>query len=104
MVLVVGLVGCSQSELDRLKSERSRLDAQVVVVDKKASELREKCEQALIEFNEARQSKKLDQEKIRNKGIEICEDAGMELKKSIEIRNELLKLEVAIMSKEGKEN
>ena len=97
---LVGLVGCSQSELEKLKSDQTRLEKKVEQLNKEAEKPSAECQKSLKLYEDAVAKNSKDSETLRKSGAEICQKAFDISNEALRVQGEIVNLQLAIIAEE----
>lgn len=96
------LIACSQSELDRLKSDQKELEKQVAELNKQAEPLNAECQKELAIYKEALAKNSPDIEAKKASGQKICQQAFDIQNKVLEIQGEIINITLAMIAEDSK--
>ena len=103
-VLGFGLVlgGCAESELERLKSDQSSLENQIKKLDKETEKYHQPCMDLVDEYEKAQNKGASNSEELKQKGKDVCLKAFNAENKALELRKEVMNLQLAMIAEEAK--
>lgn len=96
------LVACNQSELDRLKGDKEKLEKQVAELNKQGEPLSAECQKELAIYQEALAKNSPDTEAKKASGQKICQQAFDVTNKALELQGEVFNVALAIVAEETK--
>lgn len=100
LVLLIGLMGCSQSELEKLKSDQAKLEKRVEQLNKEAEKPSAECQKSLKLYEDAVAKKSKDSENLKKSGIEICQKAFDISNEALQVQGKITNLQLAIIAEE----
>jgi outer membrane murein-binding lipoprotein Lpp len=101
-ILILGVVGCSQSELDKLKSDEKSLNKQIEELDEESKKYHQPCMDMAAEYESAVAKGLPNTKELKKKGGEICMKAFNAENKSLELRKEIMNIQLAIIQETAK--
>lgn len=96
------LVACNQSELDRLKGDKEKLEKQVAELNKQGEPLSAECQKELAIYQEALAKNSPDTEAKKASGQKICQQAFDIQNKVLEIQGEIINITLAMIAEDSK--
>ena len=97
------LSACSQSELDKLKSDQESLKKQVTELNKQADPLSEECQRLTVQYKDALAKNSPDIAAKKEAGKKVCQQAFDLQNKALELQGEIVNMQLAIVAEEIKE-
>jgi hypothetical protein len=95
------LVACNQSELDRLKGDKEKLEKQVAELNKKREPLSAECQKKLAIYKESLAKNSPDTEAKKEIGAKVCQQAFDLSNKALELQGEIVNIQLAIIAEEN---
>jgi len=101
-VLGLGLVlgGCVESELDKLKSDQSSLENQIKKLDVESEKYHQPCMDLAAEYEKVQNQGSSDADELKKKGRDVCLKAFNAENKALELRKEVMNLQLAIIAED----
>lgn len=96
------LTACSQSDLDKLKSDQEDLEKQVVELNKEANLLRTECQKLTAQYKDALAKNAPDTEEKKEAGKKVCQQTFDLSNKALELQGEIFNMQIAIIAEENK--
>ncbi len=96
------LTACSQSELDKLKSDQEDLKKQVAELNKQADPLSAECQKLTAQYKDALAKNSSDTEAKKEAGKKVCQQAFDLSNKALELQGEIINVQIAIIAEENK--
>jgi len=96
------LTACSQSELDKLKSDQEDLKKQIAELNKQSDPLSAECQKLTADYKDALAKNSPDTEAKKEAGKKVCQQAFDLSNKALELQGEVVNMEIAIIAEESK--